>query len=114
MAVFISERPRLLAWDRNAKLLALASLVQAFLFSLLDDSFLTLRSWLLDHWCHRTGKWNRSTTDPLYRSRLALSQLWLAFRSFCLPRLNQGCIMSCVRLPISFDEDHGEIQSSML
>lgn len=82
------ESPRLLAWDRRAKLLAIASLVQAFLFSLLDDSLLTLRSWLLDHWCHRTGKRNRSTAVPLYRLRLALSQLWLAFRPFSLPRLN--------------------------
>ncbi|HSQ27453.1 MAG TPA: transposase [Anaerolineales bacterium] len=82
------ESPRLLSWRRRAKLLAIAALVQAFLFSLLDDRFLPLRDWLLDHWCHRTGKRNRFTAAPLYRLRLALSQLWLTFRPFSLPRLN--------------------------
>jgi hypothetical protein len=81
------ESPRLLSWQRRAKLLAIATLVQAFLFSLLDDRLYPLRSWLLDHWCHRTGKRNRFTAAPLYRLRLALSQLWLAFRPFSLPRL---------------------------
>lgn len=82
------ESPRCLIWERRAKLLAIAALVQAFLFSLLDDRLQPLRSWLLDHWCHRTGKRSRSTAAPLYRLRLALSQLWLAFRPFSLPRLN--------------------------
>ena len=82
------ESPRLVAWEHRAKLLALAALVQAFLFSLLDDLLLPLRDWLLDHWCHRTGKRSRSVAAPLYRLRLALSQLWLAFRPFSLPRLN--------------------------
>jgi hypothetical protein len=81
------ESPRLLSWQRRAKLLAIAALVQAFLFSLLDDRLYPLRTWLLDHWCHRTGKRNRSTAAPLYRLRLALSQLWLAFRPLSLPRL---------------------------
>jgi hypothetical protein len=84
------ESPRLLAWEQRTKLLAIAALVQAFLFSLLDDLLLPLRDWLLDHWCHRTGKRNRSTAVPLYRLRLALSQLWLAYRPFTLPRLNSG------------------------
>jgi len=84
------ESPRLLAWDQRAKLMAVAALVQAFLFSLLDDLLLPLRAWLLDHWCHRTGKRNRSTAVPLYRLRLALSQLWLAYRPLSLPRLNSG------------------------
>lgn len=84
------ESPRLLAWERRAKLLAIAALVQAFLFSLLDDLLLPLRDWLLDHWCHRTGKRNRSTAVPLYRLRLALSQLWFAYRPLTLPRLNPG------------------------
>jgi len=82
------ESPRLLQWRRRAKLLAIAALVQAFLFSLLDDGLHSLRSWLLEHWCHRTGKRSRTTAAPLYRLRLALSQLWLAFRPFSLPRLN--------------------------
>jgi len=82
------ESPRLLAWECRAKLLAIAALVQAFLFSLLDDLLLPLRFWLLDHCCHRTGKRNRSSAVPLYRLRLALSLLWLAFRPSALPRLN--------------------------
>ena len=81
------ESPRLVAWKHRAKLLALAALVQAFLFSLLDDLLLPLRAWLLDHWCHRTGKRSRSVAAPLYRLRLALCQLWLAFRPPSLPRL---------------------------
>lgn len=84
------ESPRLLAWEQRAKLLALAALVQAFLFSLLSDYLRPLRSWILDHWCHRTGKRSRSTAAPLYRLRLALSQLWLAYRPLTLPRLNLG------------------------
>lgn len=84
------ESPRLLAWEQRAKLLAIAALVQAFLFSLLEDLLLPLRDWLLDHWCHRTGKRNRSTAVPLYRLRLALCQLWLAYRPLSLPRLNPG------------------------
>jgi hypothetical protein len=82
------ESPRLLKWQRRAKLLWIAALVQAFLFSLFDDCFQHLRSWLLDQWCHRTGKRNRLRAVPLYRLRLALSQLWLAFRPSFIPRLN--------------------------
>jgi hypothetical protein len=84
------ESPRLLAWEHRAKLMSIATLVQAFLFSLLDGLLLPLRDWLLDHWCHRTGKRNRSTAVPLYRLRLALSHLWLAYRPLTLPRLNSG------------------------
>jgi hypothetical protein len=84
------ESPRLLAWEQRAKLLAVATLVQAFLFSLLDVLLLPLRDWLLQHWCHRTGKRNRLTAVPLYRIRSALSQLWLAYRPLTLPRLNSG------------------------
>ena len=82
------ESPRLLKWDRREKLLAIAALVQAFLFSLLDPKFEFLRTHLLRAWCHRTGKRNRSMAVPLYRLRLALSSLWLAFRPLVLPRLN--------------------------
>jgi len=81
------ESPRIFKWDRRQKLLAIATLVQAFLFSLLDTNFDLLRSRLLKRWCHRTGKRNRSMTVPLYRLRLALSSLWLAFRPSLLPRL---------------------------
>lgn len=82
------ESPRLLKWDRREKLLAIAALVQAFLFSLLDADFEPLRTRLLRAWCHRTGKRNRTKAVPLYRLRLALSSLWLAFRPLVLPRLS--------------------------
>jgi len=84
------ESPRLLLWERRAKFMALAAIVQAFLFSLLHDLLLPLRNWLLDHWCHRTGKRSRSAAAPLYRLRLALSFLWLNYRPSTLPRLNSG------------------------
>jgi hypothetical protein len=54
------ESPRLLKWNRREKLLAIAALVQAFLFSLLDTDFEGLRTRLLRRWRHRTGKRNRS------------------------------------------------------
>lgn len=82
------ESPRLLKWNRREKLLAIAALVQAFLFSLLHPDFDLLRTRLLRAWCHRTGKRNRLIAVPLYRLRLALSSLWLAFRPLVLPRLN--------------------------
>jgi len=82
------ESPRLYKWDRREKLFAITALVQAFLFSLLQDTFETLRSRLLRVWCHRTGKRNRCVAVPLYRLRLALCSLWLAFRPSVLPRLN--------------------------
>lgn len=84
------ESPRLLDWEPRAKLLAIATLIQAFLYSLLHDLFEPLRSWLLANWCHRTGKRSRSAAAPLYRLRSALSQLWLNYRPSTLPRLNSG------------------------
>jgi hypothetical protein len=84
------ESPRLLSWERRSKLMAIAALVQAFLFSLLDDFLLPLRNWLLNTWCHRTGKRSNSATAPLYRLRLALSLLWLSYRPLSLPRLDSG------------------------
>ena len=41
--------------------------------------FAALRAWLLRHFCHRTVKRQRSKALPLYRLRLALSRLWLAY-----------------------------------
>jgi hypothetical protein len=84
------ESPRLFAWEQRAKLMAMVALVQAFLFSLLENNLFSLRTWLLDHWGHRTGKWSRSVAAPLYRLRFALSQIWLAYRPSSLPRLNSG------------------------
>lgn len=90
------ESPRLWLWETRRKLLLIASLVYAFLLSLLDERQAPLRTWLLRWWCHRTGKRSRETSTPLYRLRAALSRLWLAYRPL-LPnwlRQNSGCLMS--------------------
>ena len=84
------ESPRLHAWSARWKLLLLAALAQAFLLTLLTPLFEEVRHWLLTIWCHRTGQRSRTTATPLYRLRLALSNLWLAFRPHSLPRLNPG------------------------
>jgi DDE family transposase len=84
------ESPRLRSWAALTKLWAMVALVQAFLVSLLDDRLTSLRTWLLQHWCARTGKRSRTTPQPLYRLRLALSELWRAYRPSSLPTLNSG------------------------
>ena len=73
------ESPRVWTWERRKKLLLLATLAYAFLVSLLDPTVEPLRAWLLQHWCHRTGKRSRDIPTPLYRLRSALSRLWLAY-----------------------------------
>jgi len=73
------ESVRVWTWERRKKLLLLAALAYAFLVSLLDASYDLLRTWLLEHWCHRTGKRSRESPTPLYRLRSALSRLWLAY-----------------------------------
>ncbi len=82
------ESIRLLDWQARQKLMLIVALVHAFLLSLLAPALDFLRNWLLDAWCHRTGKRSRSAAAPLYRLRLAISALWLAFRPLSLPRLN--------------------------
>jgi hypothetical protein len=72
------ESPRLWFWHTRLKLLLMATLVYAFLLSLLDPCLESLRSWLLRHFCHRTGKRSQVALTPLYRLRAALSRLWLA------------------------------------
>ncbi len=84
------ESPRLHDWQARWKLLLLAALAHAFLLALLKPAFEDFRQWLLSTWCHRTGQRSRTTATPLYRLRLALSNLWLAFRPHSLPRLNPG------------------------
>lgn len=81
------ESPRLQDWEARLKLLLIAALAHAFLLLLLAPRFEPLKLWLLDTWCHRNGKWSRISPTPLYRLRLALSQLWHAFRPLYLPLL---------------------------
>lgn len=82
------ESIRILDWEARKKLMLILALVHSFLIALLVPALDHLCSWLLDAWCHRTGQRSREITAPLYRLRLALSALWLAFRPFSLPRLN--------------------------
>jgi hypothetical protein len=71
------ESPRLLRWQARHKLLLMAALAYAFLLSLLPVLPNSLTSWLMQTFCHRTGKRSQITPAPLYRLRLALSLLWL-------------------------------------
>lgn len=72
------ESPRLISWQHRKKLLLIATLVYAFLLSLLAPHQETLRIWLLRTFCHRTGKRSRETPAPLYRLRLAISLFWFS------------------------------------
>jgi len=83
------ESPRLWTWTNRLKLLLMASLVYAFLLSRLNPMLLPLRTWLLRHWCHRTGKRCQGASAPLYRLRAALAALWLAYPP-AIPLLNSG------------------------
>lgn len=82
------ESPRLQSWESRLKFLLIASLAYAFLFSLLTDTDFLFQ--FISRYCHRTGKWSRTISTPLYRLRLALSNLWLAFRPHSLPSLISG------------------------
>lgn len=82
------ESPRLLKWKSRLKFLLIAAVAYAFLLSLLQDFLPTLA--FLTRYCHRTGKWSQEISAPLYRLRLAISSIWLAFRPHSLPLLNSG------------------------
>lgn len=71
------ESPRLQTWERQFKLLLMVALAHAFLLSLLNPDPLESTNWLLQKFCHRTGKWRQEVLTPLYRLRAALSRLWL-------------------------------------
>ncbi len=79
------ESPRLWTWENRRKLLLMASLAYAFLLTLLDPDLHAVRNWLLNQWCHRTGRRSHDTATPLYRIRSALSRLWLWCRTPALP-----------------------------
>ena len=73
------ESPRLWRWENRLKLLLIASLVYAFLLSLLTAATTEPVQQLLRNWCHRTGERYRQFAIPLYRVRSALSRLWLTY-----------------------------------
>lgn len=82
------ESPRLQSWEARLKFLLIASLAYAFLLSLLTYTEFLFN--LISRYCHRTGKWSRNISAPLYRLRLAISRLWLLFRPHSLPKLISG------------------------
>lgn len=82
------ESPRLRHWESRIKFLLIASLAYAFLLSLLTNTDFLFN--FISRYCHRTGKWSRDLSTPLYRLRLALSRLWLTFRPHSLPPLSSG------------------------
>jgi len=82
------ESPRLIQWEARLKFLLIASLAYAFLLSLLPNTDFLFA--LISRYCHRTGKWSREISAPLYRLRLAISRLWLDLRPHSLPSLNSG------------------------
>jgi hypothetical protein len=80
------ESLRVQKWETQLRLLSIATLAFAFLLSLLHLPETV--TWLLQHWCHRTGKWRLKVKTPLYRLRAALSRLWLTFQPPLIARLN--------------------------
>ena len=70
------ESPRLWHWEQREKLMMIATLVYAFLLSLLEPVLTAMCSWILRHFCHRTGKRSCLTAAPLYRLRSAIARLW--------------------------------------
>jgi len=70
------ESPRLWHWEQREKIMMMATVVYAFLLSLLEASLAAMCCWLLRHFCHRTGKRSRLTAAPLYRLRSAIARLW--------------------------------------
>jgi hypothetical protein len=85
------ESPRLWKLSTRLKLLFIATLAFAFLLLLLQLPDPSLKSFLLDTFCHRTGKRCRMATTPLYRLRAALSRLWLDFPpTFSYSAINSG------------------------
>ena len=72
------ESPRLWRWESRLKLLLLATLVYAFLLTLVRGEGPLVQA-LLQTYCPRTGERHRHAAVPLYRLRAALSYLWLAY-----------------------------------
>ncbi len=81
-------------WEVRRKFLLIATLAYAFLLSLL--SFPDSLPRLFQLACHRTGKWSRDISAPLYRLRLAVCRLWLAYPTQFSPFIKDSG-NSCLR-----------------
>lgn len=82
------ESLRVFSEEVRLRLFQILALVHAFLLLFLSPPFDTLRTYLLDTWCHRTGKRSRDVRAPLYRLRFALAFFWARFPPPFLARLN--------------------------
>ena len=86
------ESLRVFSWEVRLRLFQILALVHAFLLQFLTPAFEELRSYLLDKWCHRTGKRSRETQAPLYRLRFALAFFWSRFPPPFFARLKLGMV----------------------
>ncbi len=82
------ESLRVFSEEVRQRLFQILTLVHAFLLQFLTPNFEALRRYLLDTWCHRTGKRSQATRAPLYRLRFALAFFWSRFPPPFLARLN--------------------------
>jgi hypothetical protein len=84
---------RVKQWEARSKLLAIVSLVYAFLIDVLGDSTGALLKRVLA-WAHRTGRQAQSAWRPLYRLRMALSALWKNTpRTSSISYVSSGCVI---------------------
>lgn len=62
--------------EKRTKMLLIVMTVYMFLLFLTQENQNSLISWLLLHFCHRTGKKQREQAFPIYRLRWAISRYW--------------------------------------
>jgi hypothetical protein len=84
------ESLRVFSEEVRQRLFQILALAHAFFLQFLTPDLETLRIYLLDTWCHRTGKRSRNVRAPLYRLRFALAFFWSRFPPPFFARLNSG------------------------
>jgi len=65
--------------EKREKMLVLVMTVYMFLLWLMHEQQREIVVWLLQHYCHRTGKKQREHLFPVYRVRWAISRYWLKY-----------------------------------
>jgi hypothetical protein len=85
------ETVRVFESEKREKILALVSLVHAFLLSLIDEKHEEIREWIFYRYCHRTGRKYREEDCPIYRLRWAISRFWQKYcPQFCFTVLSSS------------------------
>lgn len=74
------ETIRIWKMEKRKKLLHMISLVHAILLHFLDEKYKDLVEWILNEYCHRTGKKQKEAKVPIYRLRWALSRFFQEIR----------------------------------